>query len=102
MPESNFLSHESQIQITVLGQEGDEKIVTINVHEHCVQLLHTGLHALYGDPARILTNTTLSSRVLSLRRCRRLLEPLVSPMEPLSPFSPRQSAVGVTNRGTRS
>ncbi len=50
MPESNFLSHESQIQITVLGQEGDEKIVTINVHEHCVQLLHTGLHALYGQP----------------------------------------------------
>jgi len=50
MQDSNTPSHESQIQVTVLGQEGDEKVVTINQHEHCTQLLRTGLHALYGHP----------------------------------------------------
>jgi hypothetical protein len=50
MQESNAPSHESQIRVTVLGQEGDEKIVTINPHEHCGQLLRAGLYALYGHP----------------------------------------------------
>jgi hypothetical protein len=50
MQESNAPSHESQIRVTVLGQEGDEKIVTINPHEPCEQLLRAGLHALYGHP----------------------------------------------------
>jgi len=50
MQDSNTPSHESQIHITVLGQEGDEKVVTINPHEHCAQLLRAGLHALYGHP----------------------------------------------------
>lgn len=50
MQESNAPSYESQIHITVLGQEGDEKIVTINPHESCEQLLRAGLHALYGHP----------------------------------------------------
>lgn len=50
MLDSNTSSHESQIQVTVLGQEGDEKVVTINPHEHCAQLLSAGLHALYGHP----------------------------------------------------
>ncbi len=50
MQDSNTSSHESQIHVTVLGQEGDEKVVTINPHEHCAQLLRTGLHALYGHP----------------------------------------------------
>ena len=50
MPGSNAPSHESQIHVTVLGQEGDEKVVTINPHEHCAQLLSAGLHALYGHP----------------------------------------------------
>ena len=35
MQDSNAPSHESQIHVTVLGQEGDEKVVTINPHEHC-------------------------------------------------------------------
>ena len=50
MPDSNTPFHESQIHVTVLGQEGDEKVVTINLHEHCTQLLRAGLHALYGQP----------------------------------------------------
>ena len=50
MLDSNTPSHESQIHVTVLGQEGDEKVVTINSHEHCAQLLLVGLHALYGEP----------------------------------------------------
>lgn len=50
MLESNISSHEPQIQITVLGQEGDEKVITINPHEQCMQLLNAGLHALYGHP----------------------------------------------------
>jgi hypothetical protein len=50
MQDSNTSSHESQIQVTVLGQEGDEKVVTINPHEHCAQLLRAGLYALYGHP----------------------------------------------------
>ncbi len=50
MPESNTSFHEPQIQITVLGQEGDEKVITINPHEQCTQLLNAGLHALYGHP----------------------------------------------------
>jgi len=50
MQDSNLSSHESQIHITVLGQEGDEKVVTINPHEQCVQLLRAGLQALYGHP----------------------------------------------------
>lgn len=50
MSESNISSHEPQIQITILGQEGDEKVITINPHEQCTQLLNAGLHALYGHP----------------------------------------------------
>lgn len=50
MQDSSLSSHESQIHITVLGQEGDEKVVTINPHEQCIQLLRAGLHALYGHP----------------------------------------------------
>src|SRR6266700_4810222 len=50
MLDSNTSAHESQIHVTVLGQEGDEKVVTIDPHEQCVQLLRAGLHALYGHP----------------------------------------------------
>jgi len=50
MLESNITSHGPQIQITVLGQEGDEKVVTINPHAQCTQFLNAGLHALYGHP----------------------------------------------------
>jgi hypothetical protein len=38
------------IEVTVLGQEGDQEIVTINTHQKCEQLLREGLHALYGKP----------------------------------------------------
>ncbi len=38
------------IDVTVLGQEADEKSVTINPHQKCEQLLREGLHALYGKP----------------------------------------------------
>ena len=50
MSESNPSSHQSEIHVTVLGQEGDEKVVIINSHEPCSQLLRAGLHALYGIP----------------------------------------------------
>ena len=38
------------IAVLVIGQEGDEKTVTINTHQKCEQLLREGLHALYGKP----------------------------------------------------
>lgn len=50
MPESAKPHPSPIIQIQVLGQEGDEKTVSINPHEHCEQLLREGLHALYGHP----------------------------------------------------
>ena len=50
MQDSNAPSHESQIHVTVLGQKVTKKVVTINPHEHCAQLLSAGLHALYGHP----------------------------------------------------
>lgn len=40
----------SLIDVHVLGQEGDEKTITVNVHQKCAQLLHEGLKALYGNP----------------------------------------------------
>jgi hypothetical protein len=39
-----------QIKVKVLGQEGDEGSVTINTHAPCSQLLHKGLHEIYGEP----------------------------------------------------
>ena len=50
MPETTKPHDSLLIQVEVLGQEGDEKSITINTHQHCVQLLHEGLHALYGHP----------------------------------------------------
>ena len=38
------------IDVTVIGQEGDEQTVTINPHQHCAQLLREGLKKLYGAP----------------------------------------------------
>ncbi len=38
------------IAVLVIGQEGDEKTVTVNTHQKCEQLLREGLHALYGTP----------------------------------------------------
>jgi hypothetical protein len=38
------------VAILVIGQEGDEKTVTVNTHQKCEQLLREGLHALYGKP----------------------------------------------------
>lgn len=38
------------IAITIIGQEGDEQTVTINIHQKCEQLLREGLRALYGTP----------------------------------------------------
>ena len=38
------------IDVTVIGQEADEKTVTLNRHQHVAQLLHEGLRALYGAP----------------------------------------------------
>ncbi len=35
MPDTETLSHDALIQVTVLGQEGDDKVVTINSHEPC-------------------------------------------------------------------
>jgi hypothetical protein len=40
----------TRIEVTVVGQEGDQKVVAINPNEPCAQLLRAGLHALYGDP----------------------------------------------------
>ncbi|MDP9310499.1 MAG: hypothetical protein M3R24_06360 [Chloroflexota bacterium] len=40
----------SLIEVHVLGQEGDERTVTVNIHQKCSQLLHEGLKALYGQP----------------------------------------------------
>jgi hypothetical protein len=40
----------TRIEVTVVGQEGDQKIVTINPNEPCDELLRAGLHALYGHP----------------------------------------------------
>jgi hypothetical protein len=50
MPDTNTPSHEALIEVTVVGQEGDDKVVTINPLEPCAQLLREGLHALYGHP----------------------------------------------------
>ncbi|HEX8729339.1 MAG TPA: hypothetical protein VF739_11985 [Ktedonobacterales bacterium] len=50
MPDTNTPPHEPLIQVIVIGQEGDDKEVTINPNEPCAQLLRAGLHALYGDP----------------------------------------------------
>lgn len=50
MPDNSTPSHDERIQVTVLGQEGDDKVVTINPHEQCSQLLREGLDALYGHP----------------------------------------------------
>lgn len=38
------------ITVLVIGQEGDEKTVTINTHQKCEQLLREGLNALYVKP----------------------------------------------------
>ena len=42
--------HGLLVEVQVLGQEGDDKVVTVNAHQHCAQLLREGLHALYGRP----------------------------------------------------
>lgn len=41
---------QGQIEVKVLGQEGDEKEVKVNPHQDCAHLLHKGLQALYGNP----------------------------------------------------
>lgn len=73
MPDSNAVSHESQIHVTVLGQEGDDKVVTINPHQPCAQLLRKGLHELYGHPGPnpdeynlVFNGTTISDLTQSL------------------------------------
>ncbi len=38
------------IRVTVIGQEADEAVVTINPNAPCSQLLRNGLQALYGEP----------------------------------------------------
>jgi hypothetical protein len=38
------------IHVTVIGQEADEAVVTLNPNAPCSQLLQKGLHALYGEP----------------------------------------------------
>lgn len=38
------------ISVAVLGQEGDEKTVQVNLNEPCSALLRKGLHELYGHP----------------------------------------------------
>src|SRR5215208_6669747 len=38
------------IRVTVIGQEADEAVVTINPNAPCSQLLRKGLQALYGEP----------------------------------------------------
>jgi hypothetical protein len=43
-------SHTPLIRVTVIGQEADEEVVTINPNVPCSQLLRKGLHALYGEP----------------------------------------------------
>ncbi len=42
--------HGQLVEVQVLGQEGDEKAVTVNARQHCAQLLREGLHKLYGHP----------------------------------------------------
>lgn len=42
------VNQENRINILVLGQEGDPKPLTINLHEHASQLLTAGLRELYG------------------------------------------------------
>jgi hypothetical protein len=44
-------SHTPLIRVTVIGQEGDDGVVTINPNLPCSQLLRKGLHALYGEPS---------------------------------------------------
>lgn len=41
----------SLIKVHVLGQEGDEETISVNIHQKCTQLLHEGLKALYGNPS---------------------------------------------------
>ena len=43
-------AHHPLIRVTVIGQEADEAMVTINPNARCMQLLRRGLHALYGEP----------------------------------------------------
>lgn len=38
------------IQVTVIGQEADSKVVTVNPQQPCAQLLREGLRELYGNP----------------------------------------------------
>ena len=38
------------IHVTVIGQEADEAVVSINPKVPCSQLLRKGLQALYGEP----------------------------------------------------
>lgn len=39
------------IQVTVIGQEADDKVVTVNPQQPCAQLLREGLRELYGNPS---------------------------------------------------
>lgn len=39
-----------RIEVTVLGQEGDEATVRINPNQPCSALLREGLRELYGSP----------------------------------------------------
>jgi hypothetical protein len=48
--EANAAKPIHQIDVKVLGQEGDERTVTVNTHQKCAQLLKEGLRTLYGPP----------------------------------------------------
>jgi len=50
MAENSMESEDAKIQVTVIGQEGDDSVVTINPHELCAELLRAGLQSLYGHP----------------------------------------------------
>lgn len=50
MQQTTATHHSLRIHVNVLSQEGDEKEISINPLQHCSQLLHEGLEALYGHP----------------------------------------------------
>ncbi len=51
MTQANTDHRGALIVVTVIGQEGDSKPVSINPRQKCIQLLKEGLRELYGTPS---------------------------------------------------
>jgi len=56
----------NEIEIKVLGQEGDSKLLDVNVHWHVTQVLDHGLKALYGPqhPSADLYDVVVSGKMI--------------------------------------